>query len=351
MAKEQNIKTKINKKKDNKSSGISKKQITITLGELFGGLFIVLICILIVGSFYFFLKKDDIENTVLEENDYVKFNHGSFNINDALNAFEENSFSNFVDNINYELVKKELNKEDLEKVEENIENEVKDLTDYYGSLEEVNNAVSMYTGYKDLDEYKEKEMQKVESYNVYTLKYCDSIDVDEEKCEKYLNYYNIKSLYDLRKDNDIKFMTSSGKKQYDKFMKRVEEDLEKMEEEIKVKEEGYSNIISLNYNDFKEKIDNKENFVVVVTQTGCGHCESYLPKLNSTLAENGNMAVFQVNITDFSSDEKELLSKTLSFSGTPATFFIKKGKVLKDYSFEGDREGDYFIEKLEEANL
>ena len=47
----------------------------------------------------------------------------------------------------------------------------------------------------------------------------------------------------------------------------------------------YSNIISITPSNLEEKINNKETFIVVITQTGCMHCENYLPEFNRTLKE------------------------------------------------------------------
>lgn len=40
-----------------------------------------------------------------------------------------------------------------------------------------------------------------------------------------------------------------------------------------------SNLIEINYNELKEKIDNKEDFVLCVSRTTCIHCQDYKPKL------------------------------------------------------------------------
>ena len=42
----------------------------------------------------------------------------------------------------------------------------------------------------------------------------------------------------------------------------------------------YESVLNIDLTGLKEKIDNKEKFVLVITQTGCSHCMAYLPVLD-----------------------------------------------------------------------
>ncbi len=86
-----------------------------------------------------------------------------------------------------------------------------------------------------------------------------------------------------------------------------------------------SNIMNISINELQNKYDNKETFIVVLTQTGCSHCEKYLPNLNKVLKDN-NLTAFELNTTNLSDDEKATLARYISYSGTPTTVFIKNGE-------------------------
>ncbi len=77
--------------------------------------------------------------------------------------------------------------------------------------------------------------------------------------------------------------------------------------------------------DLEAKIENKESFILVISQTGCSHCEQYLPELDRTLKEI-NLEANVLNITNLSTEEKITLSKYANFSGTPTTLFFTDGE-------------------------
>lgn len=91
------------------------------------------------------------------------------------------------------------------------------------------------------------------------------------------------------------------------------------------KKDAYSNLISIGIQELQEKIDNKERFVLVVTQTGCSHCEQYLPELNRTLKEIDYKA-YTLNISNLSEEEHSTLTRYANFSGTPTTMFFIDGE-------------------------
>lgn len=83
-------------------------------------------------------------------------------------------------------------------------------------------------------------------------------------------------------------------------------------------------LINMTITDLEAKINNKESFVLVITQTGCSHCEQYLPELERALKEV-NLNAYTLNITNLDQEGNETLQKYASFSGTPTTIFFKEG--------------------------
>ena len=84
-------------------------------------------------------------------------------------------------------------------------------------------------------------------------------------------------------------------------------------------------LIDIKMTDLEAKIENKESFILVISQTGCSHCEQYLPELDRTLKEI-NLEANVLNITNLNTEEKITLSKYANFSGTPTTLFFTDGE-------------------------
>lgn len=91
------------------------------------------------------------------------------------------------------------------------------------------------------------------------------------------------------------------------------------------KTEENSNLVNITATDLENKIKNKETFILVVSQTGCPHCEQYLPELNRTLKEV-DLTASVINLTNLNSEEVAILNKYVNVSGTPATIFYHEGE-------------------------
>lgn len=86
-----------------------------------------------------------------------------------------------------------------------------------------------------------------------------------------------------------------------------------------------SYLAEIKYDEVMEKIDNDEDFILLVSQTTCTHCMDYKPKLEK-VANKYKINVYYIE-TDLLSDEEEAeLKKHFSFRGTPQTIFVVDGK-------------------------
>lgn len=81
---------------------------------------------------------------------------------------------------------------------------------------------------------------------------------------------------------------------------------------------------NITIHELETKINNKETFMLVITQTGCSHCEQYLPELSRTLSQH-DLTAYELNITNLEPEDKMILSKYATFSGTPTTIFFTGG--------------------------
>mgnify|MGYP003295257158 FL=1 len=92
-----------------------------------------------------------------------------------------------------------------------------------------------------------------------------------------------------------------------------------------------SYLIELSYNELVKKIENKESFVLVYTQTTCSHCIEYKPILKKTLYKN-KLYGYEIVIDKLNTEEKAKLKDIANVSGTPTTIFIKDGVEISTSS-------------------
>ena len=86
-----------------------------------------------------------------------------------------------------------------------------------------------------------------------------------------------------------------------------------------------SYLIQINYNELMEKIEKKESFVLLISQTTCSHCMNYKPKLKK-VANKYEIEVYYIEFDLFSEDEKKKVKENFNFEGTPQTIFVINGQ-------------------------
>lgn len=102
----------------------------------------------------------------------------------------------------------------------------------------------------------------------------------------------------------------------------------------------------LKYKDFIEKTDNKDTFVLCISQTECTHCLSYKPKLKS-VANKYKLTVYYLDTDLLSEEEYNNFTNYFSFDGTPTTVFINDGEEKTAASrINGDASEEKIINKL-----
>ena len=91
----------------------------------------------------------------------------------------------------------------------------------------------------------------------------------------------------------------------------------------KIMSKNYFNEIE--YKTLVEKIENKEDVIILISQTTCGHCASYKPKLED-MANKHKLSVYYIDVDLLSDDEQVELKSFINFDGTPTTVFLKNGE-------------------------
>lgn len=110
----------------------------------------------------------------------------------------------------------------------------------------------------------------------------------------------------------------------------------------------YSEPISLDFEGFKEKIENKESFALLVWRTGCSHCESFEPKLDKVIKDY-DLEVYSIDTSKLSEKEYSVLENKTFVQGTPTTFIFKDG--VKTDKMVGDKAETAIIEFFKNNNI
>lgn len=104
----------------------------------------------------------------------------------------------------------------------------------------------------------------------------------------------------------------------------------------------------IKYEELIEKLDNKEDMVLLISQTTCTHCISYKPKLKK-VANEYKINVYYIDVDLLEKEEYNDLNSRLSFatSGTPLTLFLKDGEESTVATrIKGDASEEKIVKKL-----
>ena len=87
----------------------------------------------------------------------------------------------------------------------------------------------------------------------------------------------------------------------------------------------YPYIHELTFNELESKLNNQDSFVLIITQTGCSHCEAYLPVVQN-VSNKYKVDFYILNRTNISDEERTKLKNIANISGTPTTLFYTSGE-------------------------
>ncbi|MCI6266930.1 MAG: thioredoxin family protein [Erysipelotrichaceae bacterium] len=109
-------------------------------------------------------------------------------------------------------------------------------------------------------------------------------------------------------------------------------------------------LIKITYPEINKKVEQKDTFILVVSQSTCSHCNDYKPKLTKIAKEYG-IDIYYIDY-DEEKEKKEFLEKFNLNNATPITMFFQNGKEtsLMD-RLEGDLSSSKVIEKFKEMGF
>ena len=90
-----------------------------------------------------------------------------------------------------------------------------------------------------------------------------------------------------------------------------------------------------------KKVNDKEDFALVFTQTTCGHCETFLKMMESYM-KNHNVVLY-IMVLDKESDVDKALKKLKEpfpeFTSTPDIYYVEKGVIKSRFWSEFQEKG------------
>ena len=104
--------------------------------------------------------------------------------------------------------------------------------------------------------------------------------------------------------------------------------------------------------EIKEKQQQEEDFILIITSKDCAHCASYKPKINK-IAKNNQIIVYYLDLETIKKSERKTFLKELKLSGTtPITMFFKKGKETSILNrITGDLDSKIALEHFKEMGF
>ena len=109
---------------------------------------------------------------------------------------------------------------------------------------------------------------------------------------------------------------------------------------------GKSYFNQISDDEILEKLENKEDMILLISQTTCTHCISYKPKLKD-VANEYKIKIYYIDVDLLNEDEAEKLKSKVNYSSTPVTVFIKNGEEKTAATrINGDASKEKIIKKL-----
>ena len=116
--------------------------------------------------------------------------------------------------------------------------------------------------------------------------------------------------------------------------------------------EGEPGLTKLSYDEYSQKIDNGDAFVVIVERADCSHCINYMP-VAEEFAETNNVPMYYIDTDEMDEDDWNDISTSNTFFkrnqsswGTPTTIVLLGDRAL-DY-IEGETDADSLMELYSE---
>lgn len=85
-----------------------------------------------------------------------------------------------------------------------------------------------------------------------------------------------------------------------------------------------SNLVELTFDELTKKVENKEDFILVIESDQCSACAIYMPTMEEVV-KNYNVKVNYINIHDLTDEQSAKLATYVYTNSTPLTVYFKEG--------------------------
>ena len=103
---------------------------------------------------------------------------------------------------------------------------------------------------------------------------------------------------------------------------------------------------NISYDEYTQKVENNETFLLFLWQTGCSHCEAFEPTLNKVIKAN-NLEVYGLNLAEVTEEQYEVVKNKTFMTGTPTLVYFKDGKnESKLIGEQSESELNSFLKKI-----
>lgn len=107
----------------------------------------------------------------------------------------------------------------------------------------------------------------------------------------------------------------------------------------------------IDYNDFIEKIENKDDFILFIGSSTCQHCDAFKETVKSVV-EKHQIKIYYIDIHKFTEQQANKFKTYINFSATPTTVFIYDGAEKTTYNrINGNLSYDKVIDKITKAGF
>lgn len=104
-------------------------------------------------------------------------------------------------------------------------------------------------------------------------------------------------------------------------------------------------VTQITYKEYLEKIENKETFVLFVSQTYCSHCIDYKPKFSEVINTN-NITGYELDLLTLTEEDFDSFTELVEVSGTPTTIFYRNGEEITAARLEGSKSQEELTDVL-----
>ena len=112
------------------------------------------------------------------------------------------------------------------------------------------------------------------------------------------------------------------------------------------KEKEVEYLIDIDYATFISMVNNGDDFIVEVVQTGCSNCTAFSPKFEAVLTEY-QITAYSLNISEFSDTDRNTFIDEYDVDGTPTVMFFEEGKETSTMKrLTGNQSKEKIISKL-----